>query len=342
MKKCIAAIVLLLTLFIASCGNHRVDTLTYAVYPYIPDPGYYQEIIERRWSEIEPDIRLVRAEWDCYEDGAPDGIDVIMYDAITRDALIKDAWIQPIDPAAVQEAEDIFSFALDGLTVDGRLYGIPVLLCGNFLIYDVGCTDLARAEHLTDLGNESEILVINSESELNRPQYLHEVLADTLGEANPTADEDSDSRMALIDRLAVDAHKRDDDTQVALAYDSGIGKGYIGFSESIHLLSSRLSQTGIKSISFSDQDDLPRVYVDAVAVNSKVKGLRYEKCVELMNVIAEADVLSSLSVQNEAPPYLMLARKAPYKTLAERFPLYADLEGLASNDNNHVILGPKY
>ena len=123
--------------------------------------------------------------------------------------------------------------------------------------------------------------------------FLYEVLADTLGEANPMESEDTDGLMEFIDRLAVDAHKRDDDTQVALAYDAGIGKGYIGFSESLRLLSKRISRTGIKSISFSDQDNIARLYVDAAAINSKVKGPRFEKCTELVNVIAEADVLSA-------------------------------------------------
>ena len=340
MKKWIAALVLLLAVFSASCGNQRVDTLTYAVYPYLPDAGYYQELIERRWAEVEPNIKLVRAEWDCYYDGAPDGIDVIMYDAVMRDKLIESAWIQPIDPAAVLHAEDFFPFAFEGLTADGRLYGVPVFLCGNFLIYDTGCTELAEAEHLTDFRDESELLVINSQLDYNRPQYIYEVLADTLGEANPTAGEDADGLMELIDRLAVDAHKRDDDTQVASAYDAGIGKGYIGFSESLRLLSRRIFQTGIKSISFSDQADVARLYVDAAAVNRSVKGARYEKCVELINVLAEADILSSVSVQNGAAQYLLLARKAPYETLREEFPLYAKLEKLASHNGNHVILAP--
>ena len=43
----------------------------------------------------------------------PDGIDVIMYDAVMRDALIEGGWIQPIDPGTVQDAEDIFPFALE-------------------------------------------------------------------------------------------------------------------------------------------------------------------------------------------------------------------------------------
>ena len=137
---------------------------------------------------------------------------------------------------------------------------------------------LAEAGHLTDLADESEILVISSKDDTNRQQYIHEILADTLGEANPSAGSDADGLMYLMDQLAIDAHEQDDDTQVASAYDSGTGKGYIGFSESIRLLSDRISRTGIKSISFSEQDDIPRLYVDAVAVNSEVKGQRYEKC----------------------------------------------------------------
>ena len=340
MKKVIVSLFSLFTFIIVSYGNDGVDTLTYAVFPYIPDAGYYQEIIEQRWAEIEPDIELVRMEWDCYDDGAPDGIDVIMYDTVTRDALIENGWIQPIDPDMVQRSEDIFPFALEGLTVDGRLYGIPVFLCGNFLIYDLDCADLANAERLTDLAQESEILVINSQFDMNRPQYIHEILADTLREANPSAGSDAEDLMAIVDQLAIDAHERDEDIEVALAYDSGIGNGYIGFSESIRLLSSRIARTGIKPISFSDQKDLPRLYVDAVAVNSKVKGQRYEKCIELMNVIAEADVLSSLSVLDGEPQYLLLARKSPYAPLAKSFPIYTQMEKLAADENNQTILGP--
>ena len=274
MKKLIISIFFLFTFSLVSYGKNGDDTLTYAVFSYLPDPGYYQEIIERRWAEMEPDIELVRADWNCYKDGAPDGIDVIMYDAVMRDTLIENGWIQPIDPDAVQEAEDIFPFALEDLTVDGDLYGIPVFLCGNFLIYDLDCAELAEAEHLTDCAYESEILVINSKSGSNRQQYIYEVLADTVREANASAGSDSDDLMSVIDQLAVDDYEwEDDDDQVALAYDSGIGKGYIGFSESIRFLSERISRTGIKAISFSDQTDLPRVYVDAVAVNSEVDGL---------------------------------------------------------------------
>ena len=79
-RRWIAILVLLLTGIHGCCaGEDAVKSLTYAVYPYLPDVGYYQELVERRWAEIEPEIELVRAEWNCYEDGEPLGIDVIMY-----------------------------------------------------------------------------------------------------------------------------------------------------------------------------------------------------------------------------------------------------------------------
>ena len=111
MKKNLVCVILLLSLFLTSCRKTGVDSLTYAVFSYIPDAGYYQEIIEKRWAELEPDIELVRADWDCYEDAAPEGIDVIMYDTVTRDKLIENGWIQPIDPDTVGNAEDIYPFA---------------------------------------------------------------------------------------------------------------------------------------------------------------------------------------------------------------------------------------
>ncbi len=59
-----------------------------------------------------------------------------------------------------------------------------------------------------------------------------------------------------------------------------------------------------------------------------------------MNVMAGADILTDLSVQDGKPQYLMLARKSIYKPLAEQFAMYSELEKLANNEKNHVILTP--
>lgn len=108
----------------------------------------------------------------------------------------------------------------------------------------------------------------------------------------------------------------------------------------MRLLKNRGSKTGIKTISFSDQENILRLYVDDVVVTAGVKGRRYEKCLEPMNVMAEADVLTALSVQEGVPQHLMLARKPPYQELVDRFPLYAQMEKLAGAEKNHIILTP--
>ncbi len=182
MIRRLAVLLMCLTLLCVPCsGEDAVNTLTYAIYPYLPDVDFYQALIEQRWAEIEPDIRLVRVDWNCYHDGIPEGIDVVMYDAIVRNDLIGAGAIRSIDLADVWEAEDIFPFALEGLTVDGSLYGIPVFLCGNFLIYDRDCVILAGAAHITDLDGESGLLLIASDDPSDRDQYRLEAAADAAG-----------------------------------------------------------------------------------------------------------------------------------------------------------------
>ena len=56
--------------------------------------------------------------------------------------------------------------------------------------------------------------------------------------------------------------------------------------------------------------------------------------------MADADLLSELSVQDGAPQYLMLARRSPYQALSEAFQFYDRLGESAGYADNHVILTP--
>ena len=341
-KKLLLLITTLCLSFCLSCGKKEtVDSLTYAVFPYLPDPEYYQELIEQRWQETEPDIRLVRKNWDAYFDGKPEGIDVVMYDAVLLNKMIDSGWIQPIERKDIQTPEDIFPTVLDGITINGKLYGIPVFLCGNFLIYDKRNRKLEEAEHFTDLSGEKEILVINTQDSFNRPEYAVETLADDLGAANPALSGDPYETVLPIDPLAVKDHIHDTDQEVASAYEAGIGEGYIGFSESLRYLKNRLEYTDIKSISFSEHKNVLRIYADPVSVTAGVDGLRREKALKLMNIIADPGILSALSVQEGKPWYLLISRKSLYAGLKEKYPIYAKLEELASNPENHVIIAAR-
>ncbi len=57
-----------------------------------------------------------------------------------------------------------------------------------------------------------------------------------------------------------------------------------------------------------------------------------------MNVMAEADILSEVSVKEGAPQYLLLARASSYDALVEKYPLYSQLEKKSANEKNCAIL----
>lgn len=56
--------------------------------------------------------------------------------------------------------------------------------------------------------------------------------------------------------------------------------------------------------------------------------------------MTDEEVLTELSVKDGAPQYLLLARRSPYQILKKEYPLYEQLENLAANEKNNVILTP--
>ena len=124
---------------------------------------------------------------------------------------------------------------------------------------------------------------------------------------------------------------------------------FIGVNEDLTLKEAK-DQTAESVMDESDPDKLvfhksPRVQESlpsqpVIIANPPSKGQKYEKCLELRNVISEETVLTKLSVQEGIPQYLMLARKTPYQNLKEQFQMYTKLEELAGDEKNHIILTP--
>ena len=70
-------------------------------------------------------------------------------------------------------------FAPEGLTGNGKLYSIPVLVCGSFLICDRDCEAPATGEHITDLCDAPDIPAIDPEDPMNGPPYEDEAFCRT-------------------------------------------------------------------------------------------------------------------------------------------------------------------
>ena len=66
-------------------------------------------------------------------------------------------------------------------------------------------------------------------------------------------------------------------------------------------------------------------------------GVADPKCIELLNVMSEADIALKLSVVDNKPQYIFLSRISPYDDIAQRYPIYGKLKELLTDSRNHVI-----
>ena len=138
-------------------------------------------------------------------------------------------------------------------------------------------------------------------------------------------------------QLAVKGHEKNLPEDVARAYDARKGMGCINYSEIMRFMENRIEDTDIKAISFGKADNMPRVYADGVAIASGIQGAKYDKCMELLNVMSEADIALKLSVVDNKPQYILLPIISPYGDIARRYPIYGKLKALVTDSRNHVI-----
>ena len=75
---------------------------------------------------------------DAHHDGRPEGIDVVMYDAITLDQLVDEGWIQPIGPDAVRDPEDIFPSRWRASPREARCTAYRLSSAGNAVNFEQG------------------------------------------------------------------------------------------------------------------------------------------------------------------------------------------------------------
>ena len=93
----VAALLLIIAvMIIIKVSAGKSGKVTYSVYPYLPDIAYYTEILEEEWETLHPDVSLEYVPYDCYQDGRPEEIDVIMFDSILEREFVEKGYIKPL------------------------------------------------------------------------------------------------------------------------------------------------------------------------------------------------------------------------------------------------------
>ena len=344
MKK-IISILLLCVLAAGVCVfcimSAKKTTITYSLYPYLPDEDSYCAVIEDNWEKLHPETTLQYVDYNCYEDGAPEGIDVIMYDACMESYFVENGYLKSIEESEINNADDFFDFTVDDLYTDGKLYGIPANMCSTFLLYDK-----SRYEAPSHL---DELLEIKGEVMAPVDSYKdyyyvdacidsgEEYLTDynfTKGNYNNS---ESYSSLQQFYEICDPSSVSCDGNDIAEQYGQGEGLAYFGFSETLRFADERIGDTGITSVSFSDDDNTVMFYVDAVGISSRVDDKKTPVCLDLMNLIASSDVMEQACRSDTGYNYLIFPRISFYEQTNDSYGLYDDIFDIIENGNNRVF-----
>ena len=316
--------------------------LTYSVYPYLPDAGYYAEVLEGEWEKRHPDIRLEYVPYDCYFGGKPEGIDVIMYDVIMERAFIEKGYIRSIDISDCLDTDDFYAFTLEPAAGYADNYGVPIFLCCDLLIYDGDNRELSEANDIFDVAaSDSKALI--SFASYGDHVYLLDAAADITKDAQVIQYKDmlgdidvSASKTALAEAAILKYTDTNSSARAAL-YDSGVADGYIGYAETLRFLNRRLVNTEVKQISIGKNDNIPLFYCDMAGISADVPDDRTGLCMDLITIMTDTEVMKRVSVKDGAPQYLMFPRISFYDDMQKVYPMYAKLKTIAENDNNKLF-----
>ncbi|MCR6109975.1 thiamine pyridinylase [Bacillus sp. A301a_S52] len=344
-----------------------VESLTVALYPYVPDLERFEKAVAEEWATVQPNISLNFIDWDGYSTDPDDDLDVFVFDAIYLSHFIEEDYLMPLTLDEIDESSDILSFALDGVTVSGDVYAIPQIVCTNLLYTRAGDTSLSGVSSVPELYQKlgprqssgiipelDEGLLIDMSGSTTKVLMYLDALLDTTGvytdyDVLPELthlNRQALNSLVLLQRMAGPQQSNywpdNNDPYIrAEWFEDGYGKAYIGYTEAMSSMGDFANDVKFKTISLSNKTDIPVFYGDVVGINSAITDEgKQEAAIELANVIAATDTLVdavSADENNPYPQYLLPARESVYDKLEGDYPIYGELKEIATHEDNKLF-----
>lgn len=347
-------------------GAENNITLNVAIFPYVPAPQRFESAIQDEWQKIHPDVSLNFVEWDCYDSKeVPDDLDVFTFDGIYLTEYAKNGELLALDTGKLSEWPDILTFVQEGILVDKKVYGVPQMICANLFFYRPGDSEVSLVNNVGELyevlgdnpldqerpENGKGLLVNMSSGTGNICFYLDAILDVRAFYSDFTVMPDlknmNEAAIDGLNRLILMAGRKQAYTATEGAYTraewfgEGSGRAYIGYSESMAAMGDYVSKVQVKTLSLADREDIPLFYVDLVAANSSLSDdpEKQELALELINVMTDSKLMSSIigGTGEEDCQYILPAKKSCYTDLAERYPIYSQLQNVTGKSGNHIF-----
>lgn len=356
-KLCQAFVMLWGVVWLAAFAQAQTTapkTLTVGIYPYVPRPAQFQEVIAAQWKKIAPDIQLnfvADSIWDGgYYIDPPKGVDVFVFDAIFMEYFKSKGVLEPLQKSEIDHFDDLLSYASEGVYSNQQYYGIPQIGGGGILFYRKGDKALKKAKGFTGIQqvlgqcsypdtfppkNQGLILDLSGRT-TNFCTYV-EVLEDRSGvyTPNPPLPQNEQAlspiivkRLRNLVRLGNDKQAQYDDAtnKRPKAFASGLGRAMIGYTERMaYMTNDALKNIRFRLMPFSSaKKDVHLFYSDIVGINPAVKDKQMRAAaVKLANLMASKEVMvgSILSTSKQQQlQYLLPVRHSVFKALAKKDP----------------------
>ncbi|GLQ33353.1 extracellular solute-binding protein [Litoribrevibacter albus] len=347
MKKTIGMFVVVMMSFMASCFAQaeptKVSTLRVALYPYVPDRLALFHKIEAIFESGNPGVNLELVDdssilWDYYSGGLQaTKADVYEVDTILLSDLIQSGKITELKLPREDYSDEVKA----AVSRNGKTYGVPHWLCGNFLFYKKGDTEIESAATWGDLNkilsSRNESLFVDFKGKSTLGEWYLTVLselygldeAQTLISESDRLDDEALSKLNVMLESCPAGFCRSDDLHdrtgyYSRAFVSGKSSAYVGYSESLHYgiqyyLDNCTESSGCVSpedIAVRRLPDFAKAtksggigWVDALAVDAKLTPTKQLLAMKFIEFMASDEAYQAVLAPDwgEAPKYLISA-----------------------------------
>lgn len=352
----ISSLLAIVVLALSVSSAAWAQTLTVALYPYVPRMDQFKAAIGAAWARVDPNVPLNFVAWDGgYNTDPPDNIDVFVFDAMYFEYFVDKGLLAAIEPSEVQNADDFLPYARTAVMHGDKYYAIPQLGCANILFYRTADTPVRNATTLGGLKHAlgqctytSEIppddrglMVDMNGSTTIATLYLD--IAHSMNDVYPLPEPSTPDTKATADQrlmltlgsyLNATSNAEDQTPYVrGVWFNEGYGRAFVGFTEAMSVMSAQtLAAVGFKLMPLSDTTPAQHLfYVDAIGVNKKTA--YRDLAVRLANVIAATDtIVASFRAQDgKNPQYLMSVRISAFNALGKDYPIYQKMYELTKS-----------
>ena len=353
-SACVILCILLCCCFISGCkaGNQnelttspeQTEILNVTLYKVLPDYESFEKTVTECWNEKHPEVELNFVDWDCYSGSVPDDLDVFVIDTTSLDAFVEKGYLLALSEEDIEDYDDLIPSFMEGCRVNGEIYVVPQLLCTDLLYTRKGDDVLENVKNIDELYaalGDSGLLLDKDSTIIQVAMYLQALTDGTqlyTVHYPPITEETLLPEAVESLRKISEMHQTDPEGvpedsgwyYYARRFAEGMGRAYIGYSESMDIMGESASEMDFRLFSMTEDKDIPVFYVDAAAINAKISDEKKPLALEFLNMITGKDFLTRVSENGGDPRYLLVTRYGIYDALAPDYPIYAELKKAAS------------